>query len=328
MSISTDSPQAVPLGRRIKRFMSDYPLIPLIVLLLVLILVLQVMRPGIVNERWLANTVKFAIPLAILAACQTLTMLTGGIDLSVGTVATMAGFIVVTQAVHYDPAVAMLIALVPAVLIGFANGIGVGVFRVHPLIMTLGTSLIGVGCLQVYQRTVIAGGTRVPDFLNWLGTGVSYGLPNALLLFVPLAAFVIYMLRSTGFGRLLYAIGDNENAARLAGVHYWQVITALYVLSGLLAGVMGLLYMGLIKAPSLSLAEPLVLPSVAAAVIGGTSIFGGRGGYTGTIVGALILTVLTTLLTILQMPEGARRILFGLIIILVTAAYLRIIEDR
>ena len=112
-----------------------------------------------------------------------------------------------------------------------------------------------------------------------------------------------------------------------AGVLYWQVILALYVVSGLLAGIAGLLYVGLIKAPSLSLAEPLLLPSVAAAVIGGTSIFGGRGGYAGTIVGALILTVLTTLLTILQMPEGSRRILFGLIILAVTAAYMRITED-
>ena len=113
----------------------------------------------------------------------------------------------------------------------------------------------------------------------------------------------------------------------MPGVLYWQVILALYVISGLLAAIAGLLYVGLIKAPSLSLAEPLLLPSVAAAVIGGTSIFGGRGGYTGTIVGALILTVLTTLLTVLQMPEGSRRILFGLIILLVTAAYLRITED-
>ena len=82
------------------------------------------------------------------------------------------------------------------------------------------------------------------------------------------------------------------------------MILALYVVSGLLAGIAGLVYVGLIKAPSLSLAEPLLLPSVAAAVIGGTSIFGGRGGYAGTIVGALILQVLTTLLTVLQMPEG------------------------
>jgi ribose transport system permease protein len=220
----------------------------------------------------------------------------------------------------------MVIALVPAVLVGFANGIGIGVFRVHPLIMTLGTSLIGVGCLQVYQRTVIASGAKFPEFLVWLGTGLTWGFPNALLLFVPIAALLIFIQRRTGFGRLLYAIGDNERAARLSGVKYWQVILALYLLSSVLAGIMGLLYIGLIKAPSLSLAEPLVLPAVAAAVIGGTSIFGGRGGYGGTIVGALILTVLTTMLTLMQIPEGGRRILFGLIILLVTALYIRLTD--
>ncbi|WP_274627501.1 ABC transporter permease [Arvimicrobium flavum] len=328
MSSTATIPQPVPLGRRIRRFMSDYPLVPLIILLIALVVALQILRPGIVNERWIANTIKFAIPLAILAGCQTMTMLTGGIDLSVGTAATMSAFIISTQWVNQDPAVAFLIAMAPPLLIGLANGIGVGVFRVHPLIMTLGTSLIGIGCLQVYQRTVIASGTKVPEFLAWLGTGLTYGVPNALLLFVPLAALIIFTLRRTGFGRLLYAVGDNEHAARLSGVSYWQVIVALYGLSGLLAGITGLLYVGLIKAPSLSLVEPLVLPSVAAAVIGGTSIFGGRGGYTGTIIGALILTVLTTLLTILQMPEGARRMLFGAIVLLVTAAYLRIVEDR
>ncbi|WP_457939920.1 ABC transporter permease [Mesorhizobium sp. 10J20-29] len=329
MSLGATSTTAqVPLRRRIKRFMSDRPLVPLLILLVLLVLVLQILRPGIINERWIANTIKFAIPLALLAGCQTMTMLTGGIDLSVGTVATMSAFIMATQVINHDPAVAILICMIPAVLIGLANGIGVGVFRVHPLIMTLGTSLIGIGCLQVYQRTVIATGTKVPDFLGWLGTGLTYGVPNALLLFLPVAALIIFTLRRTGFGRLLYAVGDNEKAARLSGVVYWKVIIALYIISSVLAGIVGLLYVGLIKAPSLSLVEPLVLPSVAAAVIGGTSIFGGRGGYTGTILGALILTVLTTLLTVLQMPEGARRILFGLIILLVTAAYLRIIEDR
>jgi ribose transport system permease protein len=317
----------VPLGRRVRRFLSDRPLVPLTVLLIGLVVVLELLRPGIINERWIANTVKFAIPLAILAGCQTLTMLTGGIDLSVGTVATMSAFVMATQVTAHDPATAILISLVPAVLIGLANGIGVGIFRVHPLIMTLGTSLIGTGVLQVYQRTVIATGSTVPESLAWLGTGRTWGIPNALVLFLPLAALIIVTLRSTGFGRLLYAVGDNEKATRIAGVLYWQVILALYVLSGLIAGIAGLLYVGLIKAPSLSLAEPLLLPSVAAAVIGGTSMFGGRGGYAGTIVGALILTVLTTLLTVLQMPEGFRRILFGLIILAVTAAYIRITED-
>jgi ribose transport system permease protein len=194
--------------------------------------------------------------------------------------------------------------------------------------MTLGTSLIGTGCLQVYQRGVIATGTKVPAALSWVGTGLTWGIPNALLVFVPVAALLVFTLRRTGFGRLLYAVGDNERATRIAGVLYWQVILALYVGCSLLAALTGLLYVGLIKAPSLSLADPLLLPSVAAAVIGGTSIFGGRGGYSGTILGALILTVLTTLLTLLQMPEGFRRMLFGGIILLVTAAYLRIIEDR
>jgi ribose transport system permease protein len=310
-----------------RRLLRDQPLIPLIVLLLALIAVLEVLRPGIVNERWIANTIKFAIPLAMLAACQTLTMLTGGIDLSVGIVATMSAFVMATQVIALGPTLAIVVALVPAALVGLANGIGVAWFRVHPLIMTLGMSLIVTGCLQVYQRTVIATGSAVPEALAWLGTGRSFGLPNALLLFVPLAALIMFGLRRTGFGRLLYAIGDNEQAARLAGVRVWQVIIVLYVLSGLLAGITGLLYVGLIKAPSLSLAVPLLLPSVAAAVIGGTSIFGGRGGYAGTIVGALILTVLATLLTVLQMPEGTRRILFGAIILAVTAVYMRITEE-
>ena len=328
MSESATTPPPVSLGRRIRRFMSDQPLVPLIILLVALVVILQILRPGIVNERWIANTVKFAIPLAILAGCQTMTMLTGGIDLSVGTVATMSAFIMATQVVNHDPAVAILIALVPAVLIGLANGIGVGVFRVHPLIMTLGTSL---------DRHRLPAG--LPAHRDRLGhqdpRRAGLARHRADLRRSQRAAAV----RAGGGADHLHAAPHRLRPAALrrrrqregdAALRrlYWQVITALYVISSLLAGITGLLYVGLIKAPSLSLAEPLVLPSVAAAVIGGTSIFGGRGGYTGTIVGALILTVLTTLLTILQMPEGARRILFGLIVLLVTAAYLRIIEDR
>ena len=118
MSEAVSPRPSVPLGRRIRRFMSDQPLVPLIILLIALVAILQIIRPGIVNERWIANTIKFAIPLAILAGCQTMTMLTGGIDLSVGTVATMSAFIMATQVVNHDPSVAILIALVPAVLVG------------------------------------------------------------------------------------------------------------------------------------------------------------------------------------------------------------------
>lgn len=311
---------------QISRLVLANPLIPLILLLLGLILVLEFMRPGIVNLFWLGNTIKFAIPLAMLAACQTATMLTGGIDLSAGTIATITAFVTATLSPQLGVPAAILIAMASALLMGLANGCGVAFFRVHPLIMTLGTGLIGTGCLLVYQRYFIATGTEIPEFLIWLGTGRTLTMPNGLFMFLPFCAFLIWGQSRTGFGRLLYAIGSNPTAARLSGVRVWQVHLALYTLSSAIAGLMGLLYLGLIKTPSLSLAVPLDLPSVAAAVIGGTSIFGGRGGYGGTIVGALILTVLTTMLTLLQLPEGARRILFGLIILVVTALYVRLTE--
>jgi ribose transport system permease protein len=307
----------------------DRPIIPLIILLLVLVAVVEILQPGIVSPRWAGNIVRFAVPLAILAAAQTLTMLTGGIDLSVGIVATMTAFVMATQVAYMDPVLAIPLALAVAAVFGLANGIGVGIFRVHPLIMTLAVGLVVEGLLLVYQRQVLGGSVNLPEVITWLGAGRSFGnIPNSLLVFIPLAIFMWFLTKRTGFGRLLYALGDNEGATRLSGVRYWQVMIALYVLSALLAGVGGLVYIGLIKANSLSLAVPLLLPSVAAAVIGGTSIFGGRGGYGGTIIGALVLQVIATLLLVLQVPEGTRRIVFGLIILGVTAAYTRITEER
>jgi ribose transport system permease protein len=331
----SSTPQLSPVDRggwpalhSARRLMRDRPLIPLLLLLVVLLVVLLLIRPSIANERWVSSTIRFAIPLAILAASQTLTMITGGIDLSVGMVASMSAYVMATQAPAEGVIAASILALVVATVIGLVNGIGVGIFRVHPLIMTLGMSLVVLGLLTVYQRIVIGSGTRVPDEILWLGARTSFGwIPNSLLIFIPLAAVILFGLRRSGFGRLLYAIGDNEFAARLAGVRVWQVLLVLYLISGLLAGIAGLIYAGLTQTATGTLVEVYVLPSVAAAVIGGTSIYGGRGGYAGSIVGAVILTVLTTLLTVLQMPEAARQILFGAIVLAVAAAYNRIIEE-
>lgn len=315
-------------GPRLLRLMQDYPLVPLALLLAGLVALLEILQPGIVNARWLGNSIKLAIPLAMLAACQTLTMLTGGIDLSVGVIATVAAFVTGTLSPLVGVPEAVALALVLALLLGVLNGFGVAVCRVHPLIMTLGTGLIATGLMQVYQRYVIATGVKIPDFLLWLGIKWTWGLPNSLVLFIPFAVLILWAQRRTGFGRLLYAMGSNEAAARLSGVRGWQVLMALYTLSGLIAGIAGLLYLGMIKQASLSLMMPLQLPSVAAAVIGGTSIFGGRGGYGGTILGALILTVLASMLTLLHMPEGGRRILFGLIVLAVTALFVRLTDNQ
>jgi ribose transport system permease protein len=318
-------PSAASVARA---WMRDRPLVALLLLLALLILVLQVAQPGIVTASWVSGTLRFAIPLAIIAACQTLTMLTGGIDLSVAVVASMTAYVMATMVSEVGWLAAVLIALVPAAVVGLVNGIGVGIFRVHPLIMTISMSLVVSGAVNVYARANITGGTRVPPEITWLGGQSLLGaLPNSLLLFLPLAALILFALRRFGYGRLLYAVGDNETAARLAGVRIGTVLLVLYLISAVLAGVAGVLFAGVIGSATGRLVDPYLLPSVAAAVIGGTSIFGGRGGYAGTIVGAVILTVLTTLLNVLGMPEAVRQILFGAIILAVAAAYTRITEE-
>lgn len=301
------------------------PVIPLLALLVGLVVLLQLVRPGIVSPSWISTTILFATPLAILAAAQTLVMLTGGIDLSVASVASMAAYVAATQSSRQGDVVAILLGLGAAVVVGLANGLGVGVFRVHPLIMTLGMGLVVVGFLTVYQVLAIASAAAVPGSLATLFSGTSFGFfPNSLFLFLPLAALILFALRRTGYGRLLYAIGDNPTAARLTGVRAWQVLLVVYVISGFLAGLAGLALSGVAQSATIALAEVYLLPSVAAVVIGGTSIYGGRGGYGGSIVGALILTVLVTLLTVLEAPQPVRQILYGLIILAVAAAYARV----
>ena len=312
----------------LRSWMRDRPLVPLFILLAALVVLLEVVQPGIVSPSFVSNTMRFAVPLAILAACQTMTMLTGGIDLSVAVVASMTSYVMATFVGDVGWFGASLTALIPAALVGLVNGIGVGWFRVHPLIMTISMSLIVSGAVNVYARMNIAGGTRVPPEITWLGGQDLLGfLPNSLLVFTPVAALVLVGLRRFGFGRLLYAVGDNETAARLAGVRVGNVLVVLYVISALLAGIAGLIYAGVIGSATGRLVDPYLLPSVAAAVIGGTSIFGGRGGYAGSIIGAVILTVIVTLLTVLAAPEAVRQILFGAIILAVASAYTRITEE-
>ena len=314
-----------PTGAGLRALFRDRPLIPLLGLLALLVALIGVLKPEVLGTDWAVGVVRLAIPLALLAGCQTITFLTGGIDLSVGAVASMSGFLVATLVGGQGLPVAILVALLAAALAGLLSGIGVGVFRVHPLIMTLGMSLVVLGLANVWQLMMVQTGSGVPPALRTLGSGITFGfIPNSLLVFIPVAAFLLLMLRRTGYGRLLYAIGDNPVAARLSGARSWQVLVLLYVISALIAAIAGFLYSGLNNTASVTLVDSQVLPSVAAAVVGGTSIMGGRGGYGGTIVGVLILTVLTSLLNALGLPEAVRQVLFGSIIVLVAAAYTRV----
>jgi len=328
VSATAETPGRRMTSRSLRNLMRDYPLVPLTGLLLVLVVAVEIGQPGTVRPSWAGVVIRAAIPLAILAGCQTLTMLTGGIDLSVGYVASMAGFVTATLVGPVGVPLAIVVALVVAAIGGLISGIGVGVFRVHPLIMTLGMGLVVLGFSNVWQLQMVQTGAGVPDALRTLGVGlVADIIPYSLAVFAPLAVVIMIGLRRSGYGRLLFAIGDNPVAARLSGARSWQVLIVLYVISAVLAGVAGLLYSGLGNTASVTLVQSQLLPSVAAAVIGGTSILGGRGTFSGTMLGALILTVLTALLTILGLPEPWRQIVFGSIIVAVAAAYTRVTAE-
>jgi ribose transport system permease protein len=315
-------------GAAWRRLFRERPIVPLLVLLGLLVVISQLARPGIVTADWASVILRASVPLAILAGCQTLTMLTGGIDLSVGAVASMASFIVASLVASQGLGFGILASLLAAGIAGLVTGIGVGVFRVHPLIMTLGMSLVVLGLANAYQLQAVQTSTGVPPAVRTIGSDRLFGvLPYSLIVFVPVAFIVLGGLRGTGYGRLLYAIGDNPIAARLSGARSWQVLIVLYVISALLAAIAGILIAGLTNVASITLADTYVLPSVAAAVIGGTSILGGRGGYGGTIVGALILTVTASLLSSLGFPEAVRQVLYGIIIVAVAAAYTRVIGE-
>jgi ribose transport system permease protein len=293
-------------------------------LLLLFVAAVELLKPGTVNPVWLSNTLLFAAPLGILAAGQTMVMLTGGIDLSVVSVAMGSAFLMTTMALKFGAVLAVAIGLGLAVIVGAINGVGVALLGVQPLVMTLGTGLMTQGIIIVYSQRILASRSIVPDFIHAIGSDRLGIIPFDLFLWLPIAALVMVALGQTGFGRLLYAIGDNPEGCRLAGVRVWRLLLIDYVVCALLASVAGFVLVGHTNSADLSLASTYLLPSIAAVIIGGTSIFGGRGGYSGSIIGALILTVLDGLLTLLDSPEPIKQILYGAIIFALATAYSRL----
>jgi ribose transport system permease protein len=321
MSTATTTPdeELEPQPNRVQAgagWVIDRPLIMLSVILVLLLIASEIVSPGYLSTKRIGSILQFAAPLAFLAAGQTLVMLTAGIDLSVSATATAAAYIMAGQASR-GTATALAIAILVGLVVGLINGVGVGVFRVNPLIMTLGMASIVSGYLTVSAQSFVTGVPLVPDFVRELAVGNLIGdaIPKSLVLWVPVAALILLGLRYSGYGRMLYAVGDNPIACRLAGVRVWQVLLVTYVLCSILAAIGGVLYVGVINAADLQLVSPYLLPSVAAVVIGGTSIFGGIGGYSGTILGAIILVVLDSLLTLLDASQAYKQIIYGLIIL-------------
>lgn len=299
------------------------------VVLVVLVVVTGTIEPQYLSLNGLRSTMLQAAPLGILAGAQTILMLTGGIDLSITMIATGAAYVAANQSPS-GAAVAIVLGIVVGVVAGGTNGVGVAVFRVNPLIMTLAMSGILLGLFTAWTQTILQGSTQVAAFIKLLGAGSFAGnlVPYSVVVWAGVAAGVMWLLGRTGWGRLLYAIGDNEVAVRLAGVQVWQVRLLAYAAAGVLGAVSGILLAGRTGAVDLQLASAFLLPSVAAAVIGGTSIFGGVGGYGGTILGALILSVLNSMLTFLNVGQAIQQVVYGVIVLTLAWGYASVTKNK
>jgi ribose transport system permease protein len=246
----------VPTFAGVLPWLQRNTIVVLLLLLLVFIVGVDLLKPGTVNTVWLSNTLLFAAPLGVLAAGQTLVMLTGGIDLSVVSVATGSAFLMTTMTLRFGDAWSVAIGLGLGLVVGLINGVGIAVLRVQPLVMTLGTGLMTQGIIIVYSQRILSTRSVVPEFIHVLGSGRVGGLiPFDLFLWAPIAALVIFGLARSGFGRLLYAIGDNREACQLAGIRVWRVLLADYAICGVLAAIAGIVLVGNTNSADLGLAR-------------------------------------------------------------------------
>ncbi len=280
------------------------------------------LSPGFAAPDHLLLILNLAAFLGLVAAGQTLVILSGGIDLSVSAVITLAGVVSATLMDGADGRLAAggLASLGLGVAAGALNGAGVAFLRIHPLVMTLGMTSVVQGAALLYTNGAPKG--RAAPLLSRLATERLFGVvPYVLLIWAAVAALIVLLLHRTVWGRWLYAVGNSPKAAAYSGVRVPWVLMSLYVASGALAALTGILLTGYTRTSYLTIGDPYPLNSIAAVVIGGSSILGGSGSYVGTIGGAIIMVLVQSLLPIVSIPEAGRRIVSGGLILLLLLIY-------
>jgi ribose/xylose/arabinose/galactoside ABC-type transport system permease subunit len=287
-----------------------------VVALVPLVVILSLTAPNFLTAGNFTNVARQSAMLTILATAQTIVLLTAGIDLSVGAI---VAFSAVTLAILFregaPASVAILSALLAGASAGVVNGLVVVKTKIPPFIATLGSMSIARGIALMLARGMTVG--TLPDSVIWLGNREVLGLPASAWLALTIVALMWVMLRSTAFGRGIYAIGGNPSAARLAGIPVDRYLIAVYTLVGLLSGVTGVVLAGRIYSASGLMGSGLELKSIAAAVIGGTSLFGGEGGVIGSLIGAFILGFIWNGLNLLNVSAFLQEFFFGLLILVV-----------
>lgn len=277
----------------------------------------SVFFPEFLSANYLLQQLQIASFLGVIALGATVVILLGHIDLSVPWVVGGAA-IISTSLVGSDNALlgvlAIPAALVFGAFVGVINGIGVSLFRIPSMVWTLAVNsmLLGVAVLNT-------GGFNpkgeASELMITLATGNAAGIPVAFIVWILLACLLALFLYGTGFGRYLSSIGYNEKATFLSGVSTSSVVFAAFMLAGVCSAIGGLLLAGYANQAYQSMGDPYLMPTIAAVVIGGTSILGGRGSLLGTIGGVAFITLLTSILSVMQISEAWRNIIFGVIII-------------
>ncbi|MBZ9670301.1 ABC transporter permease [Mesorhizobium sp. B3-2-1] len=298
--------------------------------IVVLLLVGSLYSRSFLSPEYLLQQLKVASFLGVIATGMMLVILLGQIDLSVPW-SVAAGAMMACAAAAYGPAgvaLAIPFGIFCGVLIGIVNGIGVAYLRIPSMIITLATNAVAQGLMVVYT-----GGFSPQDSatgaMRYLATGFTIpGVPNAVIIWALIGAAMVFVLTRSGFGRAVYGIGNRERAAYLSGIDTRRVVMIAFAVSGGLSAFGGVLLAGYASKAAQSMGDAYLLPSIAAVVLGGTSILGGRGSYLGTVAGVILITLLQSILSVMQMPEAGRQIIYGVVIVAMLLLYGRAPASR
>ena len=272
------------------------------------------------------NIVRLAVFLGVIAAGQTLVIISGseGIDLSAGSVVTLTAILTYIIVNGADERVlpALFVVIIVGALVGFVNGVGITFLKISPFVMTLGMSGVVAGAIIVITHGNVSG--KVAPLMTRLiarPLSPSLQIPNAVIIWLLFGLFMWLLLERTAFGKNLFAIGVNRVTARLSGVNVTGINLLTYSLAGALAGFGGFLLVGNTGVVHLQLGQPFLFPSIAAVAVGGTLLSGGKGSYWGTMAGAIVLTLINSLLTTMQMPDSVRRMVLGGTLLILISIY-------
>jgi len=270
----------------------------------------------LLQPQYLLQQLQVGSFLGIVAAGMMVVILLGNIDLSVPW--TVAAGAMMATAVGGPLAIPVGIGV--GLLVGLVNGLGVAYLRVPSMIFTLGVNAVMRG-LMVAHTGGFAPQTTATSLMRTLAAESTFGIPNALFVWLAVSVAVVIILQRMALGRYIYAIGNKEAAAYLSGVNTRGVTVVCFALCGLTAGIAGVLLAGYSQKAYQGMGDAYLLPSIAAVVIGGTNILGGRGRYLGTLVGVILIVLLNSVLSIMEMPEAGRQVIYGGVIILMLLVY-------